>query len=368
MRSVLYVIPDLAPGGAARQLTLLAAGLPRDRFRAHVCVLGGEALWAADLRGAGVEVEALEWHRPFDLFPFFSLRRRLKTLRPDVIHAWGATSLKALAFVGARGSAHLIASAALPPGRRTGWPERWLLRRAHLVTAFGAGEVERLRRHGVPPARVVEVPPAVRPAPDVGAGGEPGAGPTPTAPPLPERGRVLLVVGPLLPHKGCVDAVWALDVLHYLYEDLHLVFVGDGPERASTAAFARSVESTARVHFTGPVADVRPWLRRAEVVWVPGRAGGICATLEAMAAGRPVVAARVPGPADLVAEGVNGYLVDAGDKTALARQTRFLLDDPAQRRSFGAEGQRRATTYTVEQMVAAFVGLYQRGGEGLRDK
>jgi glycosyltransferase involved in cell wall biosynthesis len=351
VRRVLLLLPSLDYGGAARQATLLAAALPRGRFEARVCVLGGEAPWADELRRAGVAVETLGWRRPFDLAPFLALRRLLRAFRPQIVHAWGAAALRALTLVGGPRGARVIASAALPPQRRPPWPDRWLLRRAPLATAYTPGEAERLRRAGVAAERVVEAAPAA------GAEFAP-EGPTPAdAPP----GRLIVGVGPLAPHKGFRDAVWALDVLHYLYADLRLALVGDGPERDAVAAFARSVESGGRVHFTGPVADVAPWLRRAEVVWAPSRgAGGGVAVLEALAAGRPVVASRVPGPADLVEDGVSGYLVEPGDKAALARQTRFLLEDAGRRRQFGEAGRRKAQAYTVERMAETFAALYER--------
>jgi glycosyltransferase involved in cell wall biosynthesis len=361
MQSVLCVISDLDYGGAARQLTLLATYLPRDAFALRVCVLGCETAWTEALRQAGVAVEVLGWQRPFDLFPLLALRRALRSLRPAVVHAWGASALRALALIGGRGDARLIVSAPLYPGPSAAWADRWLLRRAPRVTAFTAGEAERYRRVGVPGDRVVVVTPAV-------AAEAPGGETAAETASVPPGARVLLGVGPLWPHKCFRDAVWALDILHYLYDDLKFVLVGDGPDRDAITAFSHSAELSGRVHFTGRVPEVTPWLRRADVVWVPGRGGGTCATLEAMAAGKPVVAGRTAGPADLVADGVSGYLVEPGDKTTLARQTRLLLDDPDRRRQFGEEGRRRAAGHTVERLVCTFTDLYAettaRAGRG----
>jgi glycosyltransferase involved in cell wall biosynthesis len=98
------------------------------------------------------------------------------------------------------------------------------------------------------------------------------------------------------------------------------------------------------VHLTGPVADVGPWLARAEVVWAPSlRDGGRFAVLEAMATGRPVVASDVPALAELVVAGQTGYLVPPGDKAGLARQTRLLLDQPDLARQLGLAGRQRVS-------------------------
>src|SRR5260370_273573 len=123
--------------------------------------------------------------------------------------------------------------------------------------------------------------------------------------------------------KGLREAVWALDILRHVYDDLHLVIAGAGPDRPRVEAFARSVGAGARVHFTGPCADLGPLLARADLVWVPSLADrGRSAAAEAMGAGRPVVAARWPGLAEVVEDGVTGHLVPPDDKAALARQSR----------------------------------------------
>src|SRR5262249_52305238 len=84
-------------------------------------------------------------------------------------------------------------------------------------------------------------------------------------------------------------------------------------------------------------------MSKAEVAWVPGRVeGGVQTALEAMAAGRPVVASNWPRLAELVREGETGFLVPPGDKTALARQTQRLLTDAALRRTRGEAARRRA--------------------------
>ncbi len=86
----------------------------------------------------------------------------------------------------------------------------------------------------------------------------------------------MITLGPIALHKGQRDAVWALDILRCLYDDLHLVIVGTGPHEERLRSFVRIVRLSEYVHFTGSVPDVRPWLARAEVVWVPScaRAAG----------------------------------------------------------------------------------------------
>src|SRR5215472_7377202 len=138
MRTVLFVIPSLEYSGAARQLALLAAGLPRESFHVRVAVLGVESPWVASLRGEGVEVEVLGWRRPFDVRPFLALRRLVGSMRPDVVHVWGAAALRAVVLSGSRRASRLLVSAVLSPAGRPSPLDRWLLRRVEGVIAFDA--------------------------------------------------------------------------------------------------------------------------------------------------------------------------------------------------------------------------------------
>jgi glycosyltransferase involved in cell wall biosynthesis len=245
-----------------------------------------------------------------------------------VVHAWGPAALRAVAAF--RGPARLLVSAALPPGGTPGAADRWLLRRADGVLASGLAQAERYRRLGVAAQRLHVLRPGVsapEPEPPAAALG------------LPPQARVVLGVGPLAPHKGFRDAIWAFDILRFLYDDLRLVLLGEGPGRAALEHFARVAGVSPDVHFLGAVPSVGPWLERAEVVWVPSlRPSGVGATLEAMAAGRPTVASDLPELREVVAEGETGLLFKPADKAALARQTRTILDDAALRRRLGAAG------------------------------
>jgi glycosyltransferase involved in cell wall biosynthesis len=353
---VLFVIPSLDHGGAARQLTLLARSLPRDRFAPTVAVLGGESAWGAELRGAGVAVEALGWRRPFDPRPFLRLRQTARGLTPDIIHAWGLPALRAVAAARCRG--RVVLSAPLRGERkpRLGRLDRWLIGAlVRRVAVSGPAEGERCRGLGVPADRLAEVPPAVAPA------GE--------APPhaelcrslgLPRGARLVVAVGPLETIKGFRDAIWAFDILRFLYDDLHLLLAGTGPDEARLRQFIGVTQLEGRVHLLGRCPDVMPLLAGAEVVWVPSRADrGVNVALEAMAAGRPVLASRWPGLAEVVADGVTGLLLPPGDQGALARETRLLLDDPARRQRLGEAGRKRAADhFGTEALAARWAALY----------
>src|SRR5439155_15394274 len=97
---ILFVISDLMYRGEARQLTLLAKGLARERFQRRVCVLGGAGPWAETLRLSGVIVDVLSRRWRFDLPMLDRLWHALRAYQPDVLHVWGQTGLWVVALVG----------------------------------------------------------------------------------------------------------------------------------------------------------------------------------------------------------------------------------------------------------------------------
>jgi glycosyltransferase involved in cell wall biosynthesis len=354
MQTIFFVIGSLKHSGAARQLSLLAAGLPRQSFRVRVAVLGTETPWVESLRGEGVEVEVLNWRRPFDVLPFAALRRLVKSLRPDVLHVWGATALRAVVLSGSRPANRLLVSAALSFARESRRLDRWLLQRAQGVIAFGAAEMQRYRLLGIPDSRLIAVSPAMTIPTN--------AVETADIPRVATNDRVILALGPIDQHKGYREAVWAFDIVRHLYDDVHFVVAGTGPDLPRVERFAQQIGVRQHVHFLGARTEMASLLHRAEVVWVPSlRGGGVCAALEAMAASRPVVAARLPDLAEIVTDGETGFLVEADNKAALARQTRLLLDDAERRRRMGEAGQRRVREYfsvacLVETCVRRYAG------------
>ena len=109
-------------------------------------------------------------------------------------------------------------------------------------------------------------------------------------------------------------------------------------------------------------------LALADVVVHPSTEEGFSnAILEAMAAGKPVVAARVGGNPEAVVDGETGLLVPLGDAEALAAATVRLLADPGEARRLGAAGRGRAAKlFALTTMVGAYEALYVRmaGGSG----
>lgn len=349
-QKILHVVPSLRYGSAARQAALVSAGVDRPRFDCRVISLTVDGPAGVELSGMGIGVTALGSRGRIDPRPAWELRRILQEFSPDVIHAWQPAALRAvrLAAWTAGSAARLLVSRPLTGsfpalGKRL---NGWLLGGVDCVVISGAEEREQCLRVGVPAARLRLVRAGVRLPAAVSA-------------PSPER-RFIACVGPIESRKGLKDAVWAFDVLHYLYNDLHLLLVGTGPHERQLRAFAQDVGVAHLVHFLGDRADVSDVFAMAEVVWVPGRSGGVGAIMEAMAAGRPIVASRLRDSVELLGDGQAGVLIPPNDPAELARQTRRLLDDADLRQRLGEAGRSRAARdFDGGDMVCDYQSLYE---------
>jgi glycogen synthase len=170
----------------------------------------------------------------------------------------------------------------------------------------------------------------------------------------------LLFVGDLTPDKGVQTL---LDAYRLLDNPPRLVLVGQ-PARGITWDLPDGAEMTGAL----PHAEVLKLFRSARAVVVPSLVADACPTvvLEAMAAGRPVLAASSGGIVDLVVDGVTGLLFPAGDTYALKEAAESLLADPRTSADFGVAGRDRAREFTVSAVAARVEEMYSRAIAQLR--
>jgi glycosyltransferase involved in cell wall biosynthesis len=116
-----------------------------------------------------------------------------------------------------------------------------------------------------------------------------------------------------------------------------------------------------RVHFLGQRSDVAELVAHADVVWqAAAHEGQSSAILEAMAAGKPVVAADAAGNRELVINGETGYLVPLSERAGFARWTLPLLEDPQLAHRLGVAGQQQALHNHNPNVIAQkYADLYR---------
>ncbi|MGO0123314.1 glycosyltransferase family 4 protein [Desulfothermobacter acidiphilus] len=238
--------------------------------------------------------------------------------------------------------------------------ESWLARRCFRIVAVSQALREELvRAFGLSPERIEVIPNGIDLTPySLGA-----------LPPaiwseldLPAGVPLVGTVARLVPQKGLFYLLEALALTPPEIRPMLLV-VGDGPLRQELEEKARVLGLGERVRLVGyqPPEEIPSILRSLDIFVLPSLSEGMpLAVLEAMAAGKPVIATRVGGIPEAVLEGETGYLVPPGDSQALALALEKLLRSPDKARSMGAAGRRRAEElFSSRRMAQAVMGVYR---------
>jgi len=143
-----------------------------------------------------------------------------------------------------------------------------------------------------------------------------------------------------------------------------LLVVGEGELRAAVEARAVALGLAQHVVFTGFAEEPLPWVAAADAALVPSRwteAFGLVA-LEALALGTPLVASRVGGLAEIVADGDSGLLVERDDVAAMAAALVRLWREPELRERLRRRGRERAAGFSRAAMIAAYTALVRELG------
>ena len=159
-----------------------------------------------------------------------------------------------------------------------------------------------------------------------------------------DQGSRLLFVGRLAAVKGLPMLLEAVAQLKKRRPDIILTVAGDGPDRQRLTTQAEDLGLSQNVNFLGYQSQqqVRELLGQTDVFVMASFAEGVPVVLmEAMAASVPVVATRVAGVAELVEEGVSGYLVPPSDAPSIANAVERLLGDGQLRAKMGAAGREK---------------------------
>ena len=350
---VLYVVPDLAVGGAERHVATLLPALDTDRFASSVVCIGQEGALFPGLAKGGVPARALKLSRRQFPQALIGLVREMRRTKPDMVitRGYNAEMLGRIAAVLTRVPRSVVwvhnCGDVTPRGRVRLALDRILdpLTSAYYGVAYG--QMPYLTRDlGYAASKITIIQngadPSVfefiedEPRDEVFAatlGIEPGD---------PVFG-ILAVLRPEKDHQTLLQATRrVIDAV----PDARLLVVGDGPLRADLERLAASLGIAERVIFTGSRSDVGALLKLMNVFTLTSFTIECCpmALLEAMANGRPAVCTAVGGVPEMIEEGVTGHVVPARDPEALAERIVSLLRDPARASDMGVAARRRLET------------------------
>ncbi len=363
-RRILQVVLSLGVGGTEKLVIELTRAL-REHAEVAVCCLDDAGAWATQLTDLGIQVSALDRRPGFHPSLGGKVASLARRFRANVVHCHHYSPF-VYGMLGKlrRPGLRLVYT---EHGRLSDAPPSLKRRAANLVLGRLPGSFfavsHDLRLHmiqsGFPDHRVGVIHNGIAL----------GTRPTPEERVAARRQLRLegeeIVVGTI----ARLDPVKDLGTLVRAFREIagsnpmtRLVIIGDGPERGRLEQVVGECDLHSSVTFTGHRNDARALLPALDIYANSSVTEGISVTiLEAMAACLPVVASRVGGNAEVVAEGQTGLLTPARDPRSLAATLHPLLRDDRRRVSLGAAGRKRVeSSFSLETMVARYWDCYKR--------
>jgi 1,2-diacylglycerol 3-alpha-glucosyltransferase len=181
--------------------------------------------------------------------------------------------------------------------------------------------------------------------------------------------KVIISIGRLAAEKNWETLLRAAAQVYAQHPDMRLVLIGDGPQKQALEALAAELGIGERVTLTGqlPFEEIPMYLKAADLFSFASvtETQGLV-TIEAMAAGLPVVAVDGSGTHDIVEHGKHGFLVE-NDPDALASAISEMLSNPQQMKQFSADGLKKAKTFSINRLGKQMIKVYEQAIQDKKD-
>jgi glycosyltransferase involved in cell wall biosynthesis len=378
--AIAYVIPRMAIGGAQTHLLQVLRLLDRRRFNPVLCCLASDRQDPIQLlhRVRELEVPIVDAQlrdvpsslvRPHTFGQMARIAGELRRRRVQIVHSylfhanWFGTLTARLGRI----PVAIVSKRSMDVYHRA--RDRWACRVVNHLADRVTVNAEAVRDHvhrweRCPLAKIVVI------ANGVELRNRAGPPPAPAAEELNRLGSPLVgSIARLVWKRGHKELLAAAAVVARQEPAVRFVLIGDGPLRPGLEREAATLGLNGRLRFLGAVPDAAALLPSLDVFVLPSIWEGMSnALLEAMAAGKPVIATSVGGNPELITHEKTGLLVPPGDVEALAAAILRLVREPALARSMAeAARQRMASEFTLERMVRRLEQLYDDSlGGGVR--
>lgn len=376
-RKILYVIENECFGGGERAFAQLINGLDKTRYEVYAACLTGQqnpasAAFTGKIAGAA-KILSLDLRRLVSLSAFFSLKRIIRENNIRIIHSQGARA-DFYARLAARcaGGVSLVSTVASPVEE---YNVNFIRKAVYMaLDRLGGSSVDRFvavadhigrklaRVRGIPPEKIARIYNGLDAAdyaarPDLAAKVRADYN-------IPEDCFLAAAACRLSWEKGLsvlVDAAGRISAAGSAPAGgIKYVIAGEGPLEKELKAVIKARGLADSFIFAGFLDDVRSLLAAADVFVLPSyREGFPVSVLEAMAAGKPVIASGIDGVEESVADWETGLLVPPGDGAALAAALEKLFRDGNKAVEMGRRGRARVTEkFGLGKMIKAHEDLY----------
>jgi glycosyltransferase involved in cell wall biosynthesis len=363
---VLHVLDSLAPGGLENGVVNVAHRLNGQGFDIHSACLRFRGDFAERMPEPD-KVVVMGKTTGFSLKAVLALRKHIRQTRAEVIHSHNLGTLIYAVLATLGGLTHPIVHGEhgqlqkqdLTPKRLA--QRRWLFRLCKSVHVVSSSVRDNLQELGLDPQKKVVVTPngvdseRFSPAPDRAAAKQ--------ALGLPGDATVIGIVGRLVALKRHEMLFNAFEKLAPQWPRLHLLVVGDGgADRDHIIGLMKAHPYTDRTLWAGHQNDLPKYYRAMDLLAAPSEIEGLSnAVLEAMACAVPVLAHSACGNAEVIEDGLTGYLSDIHNADTLAQCIEVTLQDhPLLTRCGTGARETVLKRYSMEAMAECYRKLYRK--------
>jgi glycosyltransferase involved in cell wall biosynthesis len=310
----------------------------------------------------GLDLISLAPKTEMDLTAAWRLSRILKQLKPDVVHAHDphgvAMAGLALSMSTQLAKPPLVAARRVDFHLRGSSLSRWKYRQVDCFICASEAIRQMLVGDGVPAARAVTVHEGI----DIERVDSASPAKLHEELWLPHHAPIVGNVAALVPHKGQRHLIEAARLVLPQVPDARFIIAGEGELRPSLERQIKDHHLEKHVLLVGFRPDVLSLHKAFDIFVLSSVTEGLgTSLLDAMAAGKPVVATMTGGIPEVVVDGETGFLVPPRDHAAMAEAIVALLKDEALRRRMGEAGRARACAlFSAERMVQETLRVYQR--------
>jgi len=366
MKTILHTIDTTGPGGAETVFVDLATRLPADRFRS-VVVIRGKGWVHDELCRRGVSPVLVDAKGSFNWRYLRSLAGLIRRHRVDLIqsHLLGANVYCSLAGLLTR----VPVIATFHGGVDIGSGERFMGLKFAVINRGASGVVavsESLRRELASRTRLDSQGIAV-----VYNGIDAGKFTRPHSASLriqhgwPDDAVVVGCLGNIRPAKGYDILLRAAALLHKEHPELRFLVAGQGKNNALHRELVSQRDRAGlenHVKFIGFVDDPAEFLSNLDIYLLTSISEGFSiSTIQAMAAGVPVIVTRSGGPEEIVTHDNNGWTIDTGSPSAVAEAVRLLAGNRELREKLAQHARTHVLqTFGMETMISRYTEIYRQ--------
>jgi len=360
---VMQITDNLGIGGLERVVANLCKYIDKSKYDISVCCLSFKGKFGEELERIGMNVHLIPQKKGTDYFAFWKLKDILGRIKPDITHTHNSNALVdgAIASIikGVPIRIHTDHARQFPDTKRTMFAERLIALFLDRIVAVSVETKGNLVKYELIPEKMITV---------INNGIEGSRYDIKIDEEAKKRElgldafRYLIGLGVRLKsQKGIIHLIKAVPNVLKTFPEIAFVVAGEGPLRASLEEECKKMGVDKNFFFLGPRLDLPEILQILDLYVLPSEWEGLpLVILEAMAAGRAIIATDVGGNSVAIEDGKTGYLVPPKNPDALADKIVHLLSSPEKRQKFAEAARNKFyAEFSVERMVSKYENIYE---------